>query len=75
MDYREELERLDTEIFYLREAIENLECVSECEDVIEIMRDRLRELTKEKDGIHATIEIMDDYELDRLREEYLLEAM
>ena len=75
MDYREELERLDNQIFHAREAIENLECVDDSDEIIEIVRDRLRELTGEYNRVHASVEASEDAEYERLRRDYWLEAM
>lgn len=75
MDIRDELEMLDNQLYHAREALEHLECVDDCEDLVEIINDRIRELTNERDRIHANIEAQDDHDLDALRDEYWRDAM
>lgn len=75
MDNHEELERLENEIFHAREAIEHMECVNDCEDIIEIINGRIDGLTEERNRVHASIEAQDDAEQDALLEEYWRDAM
>ena len=69
-EMQDRLECIESALYYAREAIDNLECVDDCEDIIEAIRDKVRELTAERDTIHASIEAMQDAELEAARDEY-----
>lgn len=70
MDTQDRLEQTEQEISYIGEAICYLESVRDCEDVIQILRDRSVVLVYERDNYRRRIEANDAREDAALEMEY-----
>jgi len=69
----ERLQKLEDELFDLKEAIERLERVRGCEDVIEALEDKVKVLSVERDECHRRAEQEDDREIEALKRAYWAE--
>lgn len=66
----ERLERLEDEVFHLKEAVGHLKQVRGCEDYVALLEDKLAITTLERGMTHLLCEMQDDREEDELRREY-----
>ena len=69
------LEKIEDEIFSLGEAIEYLGRVRGCEDVIEILEDKVKVLSVEREQAHRMAEYEDDRNDAALSREYARELI
>ena len=70
MTISEKYERADNELFHLNEAIEHLEEAGECEEVILIIRDKISEISAERNYYHGLIEAHDERDESEQKREY-----
>lgn len=70
MDLHEELERITDDIMHIEDAIEALQDVADCDDVIDVLHDRMLVLGVRRDDVHARIEAIDAREEAELTREY-----
>lgn len=72
MTVYEKWERADNEAFYLSEAIDQLNQVRDCDDVIQCLKDRMTVIGFERDQYHALLEEQNRREDAELSREYML---
>lgn len=70
MNLHEELDRLTEEIANCEDAIEYAQLVSDCEDVVDILTDRLNDLQVEYDNIHMQVECIEAAEQQEIYLDY-----
>lgn len=68
----EKWERADNEVFHLSEAIEALCNVRDCDDVIQVIKDRMMIAGFERDQYHTMLEEQNRREDAELSREYAL---
>ena len=72
MTLYEKWEKADNEVFHLSEAIDQLKQVRDCDDLIEVLKDRMMVLGFARDKYHALLEEQNRREDEELSREYML---
>ena len=70
MNKHDRLEKVTEQLFHLDEAIDHLNQVGHCEDIVEMLNDRSIILTAAKNALHKCIEQDDRRDLRDLTREY-----
>jgi hypothetical protein len=68
----EKWERADDEVFHLSEAIDHLEQVRDCDDLIDVIKDRMLVAGFEREQYHRMLEDENRREDEALSREYML---
>ena len=70
MTKHERLEYIEDQLFHLGEALEHINQVDHCEDLVEAISDRVFVLVFARDEVHKRIEEADARDLSALKREY-----
>jgi len=68
----EKWERADDEVFHLSEAIDQLKQVHDCDDLIDVIKDRMLVASFEREQYHAMLEDENRRDDAALSREYIL---
>lgn len=71
----EKWERADDEVFHLSEAIDQLKQVHDCDDLIDVIKDRMLVAGFEREQYHAMLEEENRRDDAALSREYMLAAI